>query len=361
MRKSFSSLSDAEEFYAVDYFSEDPLIAASIPTSFSTPQRSSHSGNDSSVDSLSPLFFSPPHGSSPVAPRSDLTVGDAIVEVCMLFKKMSFRLKKQLVTHLFRQLLKTVNDDFGFLKYVGKDFLDVSVEAVRNLYRAGKSNLVYLLSECFQTSDNESATDNVNTRLPLDRMPFGLLDYNIRFFSAEHTVRLEIEPHYAKWLETMYAHFGHKWMCLFRGPTWQYEEECTKDDEKEVDLVEMALQVSDISLFDEQERDEDTGDETVTMGEEFSVSEEREKTGEKRKRDEQIVLEGNADVTAVVESSSSSSINVSTLWSRLNQDDIEEMSEGMDILKVITSCHNAHVQKCTMVHLQLLQYYTKVN
>lgn len=30
---------------------------------------------------------------------------------------------------------------------------------------------------------------------------------------------------YTTWIETMFAHFGHKWLCLFRGPAWQYETE----------------------------------------------------------------------------------------------------------------------------------------
>ena len=49
----------------------------------------------------------------------------------------------------------------------------------------------------------------------------------------------------------MYAHFGHKWLCLFRGPTWQYEEETVSQKDKEVDVMEMALNISDISLFED--------------------------------------------------------------------------------------------------------------
>ena len=59
--------------------------------------------------------------------------------------------------------------------------------------------------------------------MPLNRMPYGLIDYNIRFFSSSSSQRLGLEEHYALWLETMIAHFGQKWLCLFRGPFWQYE------------------------------------------------------------------------------------------------------------------------------------------
>ena len=49
-----------------------------------------------------------------------MIVGDVIVEVCTLFRSMSLRLKRQLVTYLFRQLLRNTASDVGFLKSVGK-------------------------------------------------------------------------------------------------------------------------------------------------------------------------------------------------------------------------------------------------
>jgi hypothetical protein len=54
-------------------------------------------------------------------------------------------------------------------------------------------------------------------------MPFGLIDYNLRFFAAASLQKIGMEDHYAQWLETMFAHFGQKWLCLFRGPFWQYD------------------------------------------------------------------------------------------------------------------------------------------
>ena len=61
----------------------------------------------------------------------------------------------------------------------------------------------------------------------------------------------------------MYAHFGHKWLCLFWGPTWQYEEESqVQQTGKEVDVLEMALNISDISLLEGNvvEAEMETGD-----------------------------------------------------------------------------------------------------
>ena len=63
--------------------------------------------------------------------------------------------------------------------------------------------------------------------MPLESMLFGLIDYNIRFFTCNSTQMLGIEDHYVTWLETTHSNFGNKFLCLFRGPTWQYEEEDT--------------------------------------------------------------------------------------------------------------------------------------
>jgi len=264
-----------------------------------------------------------------------MTVGDAIVQVCVLFKKMSLRLKKQLVTYLFRQLVREVDSDFRFLKFVGRDFLDISLEAMKNLFSFQKKNLLYLLGKCFLPPDGQPA----GTRMPLDRMPFGLLDYNIHFFAAENTVHLGTEPHYARWLETMYAHFGHKWLCLFRGPTWQYEEERKHVPQKEVDILEMALQASDITLSvdarDVDEIDVDgedcfTDPEIISQGEGSSV-------GQKRKRSEALMK------SAAI--ASTSSTNVSTLWSRLDPEDVTEINESTEDPKAAQAATGVNPQQ----------------
>jgi len=322
LKNEFPTLSKAEEYFEVDYFTEDPVPnVAPVANATSTPR--SGQQPDPLVDSLSPLFFSPPHGKTTQA-RSGLTVGDAIVEVCTLFKKMSLRLKKQLVTYLFRQLIRNVVGDFGFLKFVRRDFLDIALQAMKKLYCSQKNNLVYLLCKCFLPPDDQPCNAS-DTRLPLDRMPFGLLDYNIHFFAAESTVHLETEPHYARWLESMYAHFGHKWLCLFRGPTWQYEEEDHHQvQQREVDVLEMALQVSDISLSVDSEDVEDV--EGCVM--EGGVGE--ESCGQKRK-----IGEETANPATVHGASTTRRANVSTLWSRLDHDDITEINEAAEDPKAV--------------------------
>ena len=94
-------------------------------------------------------------------------------------------------------------------------------------------------------------------RMPLDRMPYSLLDYNICFFARYRTQKLGMEAHYALWLETMFAQFGHKWMCLHREPAWQYDIRETEEafqshgNQAEVDIIGSALQESLLNLDEE--------------------------------------------------------------------------------------------------------------
>ena len=76
----------------------------------------------------------------------------------------------------------------------------------------------------------------------------------------------------------MYAHFGHTWLCLFWRSTWQYEgEDHHQVQQREVDVLEMALQVSDISLSVDSEDVEAVEDSVMEGG----VGEEN--CGQKRK------------------------------------------------------------------------------
>ena len=45
------------------------------------------------------------------------------------------------------------------------------------------------------------------------------------FFNAESAVKIKMEEHYALSQETMFAHFGRKWVSLNCWPMWQYDEE----------------------------------------------------------------------------------------------------------------------------------------
>ncbi|CAB3990641.1 Transposon Tf2-6 poly [Paramuricea clavata] len=76
-----------------------------------------------------------------------------------------------------------------------------------------------------------------------------------KFVEADFLDKLGIEDHYVQWLETMFAHFGHKWMCLHRGPAWQYEvkveaqELSTECEPMLSNILENALEFSGISFL----------------------------------------------------------------------------------------------------------------
>ena len=138
---------------------------------------------------------------------------------------MSHRIRTQLLNHLLKI---TIVDSEGldFYKFVNNDFLSSSLSGMKTLFMNSKQNLIFYLSKCFE---------GPHPRLPINQMPYGLLDYNIRFFARDSSQNLGIEEHYASWLATMFSRFGHKWLCLHRGPAWQYKVQ--QDNEIEESLL----------------------------------------------------------------------------------------------------------------------------
>ncbi len=96
-----------------------------------------------------------------------------------------------------------------------------------NLYRNDKHNIIYNLSKCVVSGDDGKC------RLPLDRMPYGLLSHNIMFFASENASNLMVEDHYSEWLTTMFTHFGHKWAALYNGPMWSRKDTYTYENQNE--------------------------------------------------------------------------------------------------------------------------------
>ena len=228
-------MSQAEETLKIDYVLGNDIIcdeSVNYDAFISgTPQHSA--GID---EPLSPVFHSSPAKQSTTTRAN----GDIIKEFVTCYKNISSRIKEQLLNYFFK--LAIMEHGSKFLNFVSADFLDKSMNAMLTLFKAGKHNLVYHLCECLEHQDSSQ-----NTRLPLDQMPYGLLDYNIRFFASSQTRQLKCEEHYASWTDTMFAHFGHKWLCLHRGPVWQYVEkdEVAKPNES---LVKIALDESGIDL-----------------------------------------------------------------------------------------------------------------
>ncbi|KAK3712315.1 hypothetical protein QZH41_017251, partial [Actinostola sp. cb2023] len=55
---------------------------------------------------------------------------------------------------------------------------------------------------------------------PLDRMPFGLVAYQIEFFACTNIMQISIPPDFAMWHESLCAEFPTRFNRIFRGPMW---------------------------------------------------------------------------------------------------------------------------------------------
>ena len=66
------------------------------------------------------------------------------------------------------------------------DFAAVSVKAIKRLQESKKNNLVDKFS--FSIAQNRPGTDDA--LFPLNRMPFGLVEYQIEFFSATNIMQV---------------------------------------------------------------------------------------------------------------------------------------------------------------------------
>ena len=63
------------------------------------------------------------------------------------------------------------------------EFVSTAVRAMLNLKEAGRSNMIRGLVNCVGLEGSAGQ----RTRLPLDRMPTGYIEYQIQFFNASHS------------------------------------------------------------------------------------------------------------------------------------------------------------------------------
>ncbi len=171
---------------------------------------------------LSPIFSCSPNPNK-VNPFESNNVGDTVKEFLLCFKnKITPHLKTQIMQHLLEMFITETEGSDIFYNILKKNGMTTLTSGMSTLFNNKKPNLIYYLSKCFE---------GPTPRLPLDRMPFGMLDFNIRFFVCENTVNVRMEDHYASWLKTMISQFGHRWLCLLWAPAWEYKSETPKPNE----------------------------------------------------------------------------------------------------------------------------------
>jgi len=96
------------------------------------------------------------------------------------------------------------------------NFAELAVCAMKRLQENGKNNLVYKFALCIATNRPESN----DSLFPLNRMPFGMVEYQIEFFSSTNIMQISVPDDFKTWYETMCAEFPTRFSRLFRGPMW---------------------------------------------------------------------------------------------------------------------------------------------
>lgn len=107
------------------------------------------------------------------------------------------------------------------LPYVPSDFIVLCCKGISVIHQNEKDNIIYYLVKGLGTPRE----DCTGPRLPIDRMPFGLLSYNIRYFALDKINNITSDPHYVQWETTMFSNFAHKWIYLQRVTGFVYEKD----------------------------------------------------------------------------------------------------------------------------------------
>ncbi|XP_028512968.1 uncharacterized protein LOC114574477 [Exaiptasia diaphana] len=137
------------------------------------------------------------------------------------------RFLKQLIYKLFQMLDsdagKAVVDEL-FLKVASTDGIDsnpgnfasLSIKAMKRLQEEKKNNLIYKYSQAIATD----RPDRRSPLMPLNRMPFGMIEYCIEFFTCTNVMQIKEPNDYKLWHETMATEFPGRFQKLFAGPMW---------------------------------------------------------------------------------------------------------------------------------------------
>ena len=236
LRVNFTNISDAEEAYNINYFHDDQLFGIQHEVT-STPTSSNQVPY--AVHASPMLAFSPlKHAEERNLPGSVLDV------VSSGFVELTKRQRQQLMVYLFHKWLKLDVHQGLNANYVSLDFLPLLSNALKVLLVNGKNNVLYDAARCF----GEMRPGEDCPRMPLSRMPFGLISHNLRFFASDNASYLEASPDYKSWYQSMYTLFGNKWAVMHNGPMWSYigntdeEVESAPSADHSSDILTQALQ-----------------------------------------------------------------------------------------------------------------------
>ena len=208
LKKDFKTIDDAEEAYNIDYFGmEEWIERADSPT--------------------------------PESP----CVKDIFDYISCNLGRLTSSQRVQLTSQMYSFVAE--NDFQEELKhFIPKNFIELSLHAARNLKNDDKDNVIFNLCKCLGVMREDGST----TRMDMQKMPFGLISYNCKFFASEDSSNLHVPNDYMQWMESMYTYFGNSWASLHLGPMWSFTD--VDEEKKSFDtsnIIEEALS----SVFNE--------------------------------------------------------------------------------------------------------------
>ena len=101
------------------------------------------------------------------------------------YGKLEMEETKDLVDELYRMRAEQMGSDTN-----PTDFASMSLKAMLRLQQAGKPNLVYKWCQCLEGVSGRSGQD-------LERMPFGMLEYIIQFYSCTNALKQVCQVYFA--------------------------------------------------------------------------------------------------------------------------------------------------------------------
>ena len=113
---------------------------------------------------------------------------------------MTKKLRTDSIQNLFMHFLSLECGE-DYKEFVPIDFLELCCKSFRVLKDNKKDNILYHLA----TGLGLQREDGTGLRLPIHRMPFGMLSYNIHYFSNKTVNRIKADHDYMEWEATMYA------------------------------------------------------------------------------------------------------------------------------------------------------------
>ena len=210
-----------------------------------------------------------------------------------------------------------------------------------------------------------------------------------------------MEDHCAMWQETMFAHYGRKWVSLNRSPMWQYDEEVQDVTKSNAgcDILAEALRSSGVHMddvsksvpefesgsssvvgneaeaFTQNAEDDDLVPVSRLIADTCFVVEENMSLPCEHREVSSCECEDVADeepehvlvspvfneASAAVQSHGSEPVAVSTLWSSLSGADIAEINESSDSPFLVEQFHGVTPQKHTVKNQSVLYKPEKVN